>query len=88
MPSLALLWLAAALHAGWNALIKISGDRIAVMAVVTLAGGQMYPHGLRLELLAAFAGKIAHDGNIHASDSRQFHTSWVILANVRYDCRM
>lgn len=30
--------LAAALHAGWNTLIKISGDRVAVMAVVTLAG--------------------------------------------------
>lgn len=30
--------LAAGLHAGWNALIKISGDRVAVMAVVTLAG--------------------------------------------------
>lgn len=29
---------AAALHAGWNTLIKISGDRIAVMVVVTLAG--------------------------------------------------
>jgi len=34
----ALVLLAAALHAGWNALIKISGDRIAVMALVTLAG--------------------------------------------------
>jgi hypothetical protein len=33
-----LILLAAASHAGWNALIKISGDRIAVMAVVTLAG--------------------------------------------------
>lgn len=33
-----LILLAAALHAGWNALIKISGDRIAVMAVVTMAG--------------------------------------------------
>lgn len=33
-----LVLLAAALHAGWNALIKISGDRMAVMAVVTLAG--------------------------------------------------
>ncbi len=33
-----LILLAAALHAGWNALIKISGDRIAVMAVVTLSG--------------------------------------------------
>ncbi|SHH14061.1 EamA family transporter [Marivita hallyeonensis] len=33
-----LVLIAAALHAGWNALIKISGDRIAVMAVVTLAG--------------------------------------------------
>ena len=30
--------LAAALHAGWNTLIKISGDRVAVMAFVTLAG--------------------------------------------------
>jgi drug/metabolite transporter (DMT)-like permease len=30
--------LAAALNAGWNALIKVSGDRIAVMAVVTLLG--------------------------------------------------
>jgi hypothetical protein len=30
--------IAAALHAGWNLLIKISGDRVAVMAVVTLAG--------------------------------------------------
>lgn len=34
----AIVLLAAALHAGWNALIKISGDRIAVMALVTLAG--------------------------------------------------
>lgn len=34
----ALVLLAAALHAGWNALIKISGDRIAVMAFVTFAG--------------------------------------------------
>lgn len=29
---------AAMLNAGWNALIKVSGDRIAVMAVVTLLG--------------------------------------------------
>lgn len=29
---------AAALNAGWNALIKVSGDRVAVMAVVTLLG--------------------------------------------------
>lgn len=34
----ALVLLAAALHAGWNTLIKISGDRIAVMAFVTFAG--------------------------------------------------
>lgn len=33
-----LVLLAAALHAGWNALVKISGDRIAVMAIVTMAG--------------------------------------------------
>ncbi|MCF6322270.1 MAG: EamA family transporter [Rhizobiaceae bacterium] len=33
-----LILLAAALHAGWNALIKISGDRVAVMAFVTLTG--------------------------------------------------
>lgn len=37
----ALILLAAALHAGWNALIKISGDRVAVMAVVTLAGSML-----------------------------------------------
>lgn len=36
-----LILLAAAMHAGWNALIKISGDRIAVMAVVTLAGSML-----------------------------------------------
>lgn len=34
----AIILVAAALHAGWNALIKISGDRIAVMAVMTLVG--------------------------------------------------
>lgn len=33
-----LVLLAAALHAGWNALVKIRGDRLVVMAVVTLAG--------------------------------------------------
>ncbi|WP_298434087.1 DMT family transporter [uncultured Jannaschia sp.] len=33
-----LILLAAALHAAWNAMIKVSGDRVAVMAVVTLAG--------------------------------------------------
>ena len=36
-----LILLAALLHAGWNALIKVSGDRIAVMAVVTLAGSAL-----------------------------------------------
>ncbi len=30
--------LAAALHAGWNALIKMNGDHLAVMAVTTLTG--------------------------------------------------
>jgi len=34
----ALVLLAAAMHAGWNALVKIQGDRLAVMAVVTAAG--------------------------------------------------
>ena len=34
----ALVLLAAALHAGWNALVKISGDRLAVMAFITLTG--------------------------------------------------
>jgi len=33
---IALILLAAILHAGWNALIKINGDRVAVMAFVTL----------------------------------------------------
>lgn len=34
----AIVLLAAALHAGWNVLIKIGGDRVAVMAFVTLVG--------------------------------------------------
>jgi len=34
----AIILLAAALHAGWNTLIKISGDRVAIMALMTLAG--------------------------------------------------
>lgn len=34
----ALILLAASLHAGWNTLIKINGDRVAVMAIVTFAG--------------------------------------------------
>ena len=34
----ALILLAAALHAGWNGLIKLRGNRLAVMAIVTLAG--------------------------------------------------
>ena len=33
-----LVLMAAALHASWNALIKIQGDRLVIMAVVTLAG--------------------------------------------------
>jgi drug/metabolite transporter (DMT)-like permease len=33
-----LVLLAAALNAGWNAVIKVSGDRIASMAVVTMFG--------------------------------------------------
>lgn len=33
--------LAALLNAGWNALVKISGDRIATMAVVTLFGSMV-----------------------------------------------
>lgn len=34
----AIVLLAAALHAGWNTLIKVSGDRVAAMAFITLAG--------------------------------------------------
>lgn len=34
----ALVLLAAVLHAGWNALVKVSGDRVAVMAFMTLIG--------------------------------------------------
>lgn len=30
--------LAAGMHAGWNALVKIRGDRLVVMAVITLCG--------------------------------------------------
>jgi drug/metabolite transporter (DMT)-like permease len=34
----AIVLFAALLHAGWNALIKVKGDRLVVMAAVTLAG--------------------------------------------------
>jgi len=34
----ALILVAAALHAGWNTLIKVNGDRVAAMATVTFAG--------------------------------------------------
>ncbi len=37
----AIVLLAAFLHAGWNAVIKVSGDRVAVMACITLAGSLM-----------------------------------------------
>ena len=37
----AIVLLAAALHAGWNTLIKVRGDRLIVMAVVTLAGSMI-----------------------------------------------
>ena len=37
----AIVLLAAALHAGWNALIKVRGDRLIVMAAVTLAGSMI-----------------------------------------------
>lgn len=38
MEIAAIILIASVLHAGWNALIKISGDRVAIMAVMTLAG--------------------------------------------------
>jgi drug/metabolite transporter (DMT)-like permease len=38
--------LAAALNAGWNALIKVSGDRIAAMAIVTFMGALISAAGL------------------------------------------
>lgn len=40
--------LAAMLNASWNALIKVSGDRIAVMAVVTLLGSVVSSFALPL----------------------------------------
>lgn len=38
--------LAAALNAGWNALIKVSGDRTAAMAIVTFMGAVLSAAGL------------------------------------------
>lgn len=38
-PSIIIMILfAAVLHAGWNTLVKISGDRLSIMAMLTLAG--------------------------------------------------
>lgn len=53
-----MILLAAALHAGWNALIRISGDRIAVMAVVRnnaltgIPGGAMQAGAYRIIVYA------------------------------------
>lgn len=34
-----LVLLAAVLHAGWNALLKVNGDRVAVMALISVSSG-------------------------------------------------
>lgn len=36
---LALVLLAAVLHAGWNAVLKVNGDRVAVMALISVSSG-------------------------------------------------
>ena len=41
-----LVLLAAVLHAGWNALVKVTGDRLVVMAVITTGSGLIALAGL------------------------------------------
>lgn len=45
---LALVLLAALLHAGWNALLKVNGDRLAAMALITVSSGLVCLPGLVL----------------------------------------
>lgn len=43
-----LVLFAAALHAGWNTIVKMRGDRLAVMGLIALAGGTIFLPGLFL----------------------------------------
>jgi drug/metabolite transporter (DMT)-like permease len=43
-----LVLLAAALHAGWNTIVKMRGDRLVVMGLIAAAGGIIFSPGLFL----------------------------------------
>ncbi len=43
-----LVLLAAALHAGWNTIVKMRGDRLVIMAIIALAGGVFSVPGIFL----------------------------------------
>lgn len=45
---LALVLFAAVLHAGWNALLKVNGDRLAAMAMITVSSGLICLPGLAM----------------------------------------
>jgi drug/metabolite transporter (DMT)-like permease len=74
-----LILLAAALHAGWNTLIKVGGDRVAVMAVMTLAGSL-----LSLPLLPFVAAPDAASWPLLAL-TILLHTGYHFFLPVAYD---
>ena len=74
-----LVLLAAAFHATWNALIKIRGDRLMVMVVVTLAGS-----GFSL-LVAPFVGVPAPASWAFLAVSTVLHTGYHFFLPAAYD---
>lgn len=75
----AIVLLAAALHAGWNTLIKIGGDRVAVMAVVTLFGS------LISLLLAPFVAAPAPASWPFLAVTILLHTGYHFFLAIAYD---
>lgn len=74
-----LVLLAAAFHATWNALIKIRGDRLMVMVVVTLAGS-----GFSL-LVAPFVGVPAPASWAFLAVSMVLHTGYHFFLPAAYN---
>lgn len=75
----ALVLFAAAMHAGWNALIKVQGDRLAVMAVVTAAGSL-----ISLPLLAFVDGPSPESWPFLAL-TILLHTGYHLFLPIAYD---
>ena len=75
----ALVLVAAAFHASWNALIKIRGDRLIVMVIVTLAGS------LFSLLAAPFVGVPARESWVFLGLSILLHPAYHFFLPTAYD---